>query len=134
MGKAMSYSKRRFAGFLLVELIVALTVIAILLAGMAFSLNGMAKFNRYQLVRQQCIAAAQAQLDSLTATGRSISEEDFSRLWSGLRVSIKETEGTGQWQGFKLVEVTTTGKSFRNQVQIRLARYISRDVPLVEGK
>ena len=134
MGKAMSYSKRRFAGFLLVELIVALTVIAILLAGMAFSLNGIAKFNRYQLVRQQCIAAAQAQLDSLTATGRSISEEDFSRLWSGLRVSIKETEGTGQWQGLKLVEVTTTGKSFRNQVQIRLARYISRDVPLVEGK
>jgi type II secretory pathway pseudopilin PulG len=124
MGKTMSYSKRRFAGFLLVEIIVSLTVLAILLAGVAFSLNGMAKFNRYQLVRQQCIAAAQAQLDSLTATARSISEEDFSRLWPGLKVSIKETEGTDQWQGLKLVEVTTSGKSFRNQVQIRLARYI----------
>jgi type II secretory pathway pseudopilin PulG len=134
MGKAMSYGKRRFAGFLLVELIVALTVLAMLLAGVAFSLNGMAKFNRYQLIRQQCIAAAQAQLDSLTATGRSISEEDFSRLWPGLKVSIKETEGTGQWRGLKLVEVTASGKSFRKQVQIRLARYISRQIPLAEGK
>jgi type II secretory pathway pseudopilin PulG len=130
----MSYSKRRFAGFLMVEIIVALTILAMLLAGMAFSLNGMAKFNRYQLIRQQCIAAAQAQLDSLTATGRSISGEDFSRLWPGLKVSIKETEGTGQWRGLKLVEVTASGKSFRKQVQIRLARYISRQIPLAEGK
>lgn len=130
----MSYGKRKFAGFLVVEIIVALTVLAILLAGAAFSLNGMAKFNRYQLIRQQCIAAAQAQLDSLTSTGKSISDEDLSRLWPGLKVSIEETEGTAQWQGLKLVEVTASGKSFRKQVQIRLARYISRQIPLAEGK
>ena len=130
----MSRKKRRYGGFLLVEMTVGLTVLAMLLAGVAFSMNGMAKFNRYQLVRQQCIAAAQAELDSLTATGKPISDEDFQRLWPELRVSIEETAGTGQWQGMELIEVTASGKSFRKQVQIQLSRYISRNVPLAEGK
>jgi type II secretory pathway pseudopilin PulG len=134
MGKVMSYRNRKYAGFLLVELIVALTILAMLLAGMAFSLNGMAKFNRYQLTRQQCIAAAQAELDSLTAMGRPIPDEDFERLWPELRVSIDKTPGTGQWRGMELVEVTASGKSFRKQVQIKLSRYILRDEPLAEGK
>lgn len=133
MGKVMSY-RRRYDGFLLAELIVSLTILAMLLAGMAYSLNGMAKFNRYQLIRQQCIAAAQAELDGLTATGRPILDEDFKRLWPELRVSIDKTQGTGQWQGMELVEVTASGKSFRKQVQIKLYRYILRDEPLAEGK
>jgi type II secretory pathway pseudopilin PulG len=134
MGKVMSYRKRICDGFLLAELIIALTILAMLLAGMAFSLNGMAKFNRYQLIRQQCIAAAQAELDSLTAMGRPVPDEDFKRLWPELRVSIEKTPGTGQWQGMELVEVTASGKSFRKQVQIKLSRYILRDEPLAEGK
>jgi type II secretory pathway pseudopilin PulG len=130
----MSYRKRQYGGFWLTETIVALTVLATLLAGLAFSLNGLAKFNHYQLLRQQCIAAAQAQLDSLTATGKSIPDEDFSRLWPELKVSINETTGTDQWQGMELVEVTASGKTFRKQVQIRLSRYIPKDAPLTEGK
>ena len=58
----MSRKKRRYSGFLFVEMTVAFTVVAMLLAGVAFSLNGIAKFNHYQLIRQQCIAAAQAAL------------------------------------------------------------------------
>jgi type II secretory pathway pseudopilin PulG len=134
MGKTMSYDKRIFAGFLMVEIIVALTVLAMLLAAVAFSLNGMAKFNRYQLIRQQCIAAAQAELDSMTATGESISNEEFSRLWPELKVSVKETEGTDQWEGMKLVEVIASGKYLRKQVTIELSRYIRRNAPSVEGK
>ena len=130
----MSCSKRRFGGFIFAEIMVSLTVLAMLLAGVAFSLNGLAKFNRYQLIRQQCIAAAQAQLDSLTAMGRPIPDEDFKRLWPELRVSIEKTAGTGQWQNMELVEVTASGKSFRKQVQIRLSRYVRMDAPLAEGK
>ena len=105
-----------------------------LLAGVAFSLNGIVKFNRYQLIRQQCIAAAQAELDSLTAMGRPIPDEDFKRLWPELNISIEEKAGTDQWQGMKLVKVTASGKSFRKQVQIKLSRYILKDEPLAEGK
>ncbi len=130
----MLRKKRRYGGFLLMEITVGLTIMAILLAGVAFSLNGMAKFNRYQLVRQHCIAAAQAELDSLTATGKPIKDEDFSRIWPRLSVSIEKSAGQGQWQGTQLVEVTASGKSFRKEVIIELSRYISWDEPLAEGK
>ena len=130
----MSRKKRRYGGFLLVEMTVGLTVLAVLLAGVAFSMNGMAKFNRYQLVRQQCIAAAQAQLDSLTVTGKPIQDEDFHRIWPQIGVSIEKSAGQGQWQGTQLVKVTTSGRSFRKEVKIQLSRYFPRDVPLAEGK
>ena len=130
----MSLKKRRYGGFLFAEMTVSLTVIAMLLAGIAFSLNGIAKFNHYQLIRQQCIAAAQAELDSLTATGKPINDEDFSLIWPRLKVSIEKSAGQGQWQGIELVKVTTTGKYLRKQVTIELSRYIAEYEPLAEGK
>lgn len=132
--KVMSRKKRRYGGFLFAEMTVALTIMAMLLAGVAFSLNGIAKFNHYQLIRQQCIAAAQAELDSLTATGKTIADEDFSRIWPGLNVSIEKSAGQGQWQGSQLVRVTTSGKSWRKQVKIEMSRYVSVNEPLAEGK
>ena len=130
----MSHKKRRYGGFLFAEIAVSLTVMAMLLAGVALSLNGIAKFNRYQLIRQHCIAAAQAELDSLTATGKPIDDEDFSRIWPQLSVSIEKSVGQGQWQASQLVKVTTSGKYLRRHVTIELSRYISRDEPSTEGK
>jgi hypothetical protein len=130
----MSRKKRRYGGFIFAEIAVGLTIVAMLLAGVAFSMNGIAKFNHYQLVRQQCIAAAQGELDSLTATGKPIEEEDFSRIWPQLSVSIEKSAGQGQWQGSQLVKVTTSGKYLRKRVIIELSRYISLDEPLIEGK
>ena len=130
----MSRKIRRSGGFIFAEIAVSLTVMAMLLAAVAFSLNGMAKFNRYQLVRQQCIAAAEAELDCLTATGKPIEDEDFSRIWPQLNVSIEKSAGQGQWQAAQLVKVTASGRYFRRQVTIELSRYISRDEPLAEGK
>jgi type II secretory pathway pseudopilin PulG len=130
----MSLKKRRYGGFLFVEIAVSLTVIAMLLAGVAFSMNGIAKFNHYQLVRQQCIAAAQAELDSLTATGKSIPDEDVRRIWPRIRVSIEKSAGDGLWLGTELVEVTASGRSFRKEVKIQLSRYFPADIPLAEGK
>ena len=130
----MSRKKLRYGGFLFAEMTVAFTVIAMLLAGVAFSLNGIVKFNHYQLIRQQCIAAAQAELDSFTAMGEPIEDEDFSRIWPQLNVSIEESAGQGQWEGMQLVKVTTTGKYLRKQVIIELSRYISMGELLTEGK
>lgn len=124
----------RNGGFLLAEMTVSLTILAMLLASVAFSLNGIAKFNNYQLVRQQCVAAAQAELDSLTATGKSIPDEDVRRIWPRISVSIEKSAGDGQWLGTKLVEVTASGWSFRKEVKIQLSRYFPGDVPLTEGK
>ncbi|MHC4203130.1 MAG: hypothetical protein ACYSTT_00650 [Planctomycetota bacterium] len=130
----MSRNKRKSGGFIFAEIAVSLTVMAMLLAGIAFSLNGIAKFNHYQLIRQKCIAAAQAELDSLTATGKPIEDEDFNRIWPQLNVSIEKSAGQGQWRGTQLVKVTTSGNYLRKQVTIELSRYISTGELLTEGK
>jgi len=130
----MSRKIIRYGGFLMTEIIVALTIMAMLISGLALSMNGLAKFNRYQLVRLQCIAAAQAELDSLTATGKSIPDEDFHRIWPQIRVSIEKSDGDDQWQGMELVNVTASGRNFRKEVEIQLSRYVSRNEPFTEGK
>jgi type II secretory pathway pseudopilin PulG len=116
--------KKKHGGFSIAETIVALAVLGMVLAGLALSLHGFAKFNRYQWMRQRCIAAAQAELDSITLTGEAIREEDFVRLWPNLNVSIKESAGAGQWKGMKLVEVTASGMSFNKEVKVQLCRYV----------
>jgi type II secretory pathway pseudopilin PulG len=114
---------KKYRGFLFTDLVVGLTVLGILLTGLALSLYGFAKFNHYQLLRQNCIAAAQAQLDSIATTNRPIPDEALKRIWPKVSVSIQQSEGTGQWEGMKLVKVTAGGKSFRKEVKVLLSRY-----------
>jgi len=123
----VSDKNKKYGGFLFTEVIVALTILGILLIGLALSLDAFRRFNHYQLVRQRCTAAAQAQLDSIAATGRSIHDEDFKRLWPKLSVSIKESAGTGQWEGMKLVKVAARGNSFDKEVKVKLSRYVLRE-------
>ncbi|MBN2137504.1 MAG: hypothetical protein JW720_06840 [Sedimentisphaerales bacterium] len=123
----MSGTTRKYRGFLLTEMIVGSGIIGMLLACMALTLYGLAKVNRYQLVRQRCIAAAESQLDSITATGRQIAEKDLKRLWPGLNVSVKQTPGIDEWKGLTLAEVTAVGESYGKQVTVRLSRYILTD-------
>ena len=78
--------------------------------------------------------AAQAELDSITTTGKPIPDEDFKRLWPKLGVNIKRSAGTGQWQAMTLVEVTATGKSFNKEVNVQLARYILGNGLLAKGE
>lgn len=125
---------KRYGGFLFVEIGTAMGVMALLLTLLAISLHGFARFNRYQSVRQNCIAAAQAQLDSIAITGEPIAHADFDRLWPNLSISARKSPGAGQWLGTELVKVTATGKSFRKEVKIEMARYISQDEAAVEGK
>jgi type II secretory pathway pseudopilin PulG len=120
----MNRKYERYRGVWLAEMIVALSVLGILLVVFALSLNAYARFNRYQLVRQQCISAAQAQLDSFTAVGKQIPAEEFKRLWPDLSVSVNRAPGTGQWEQMELIEVATSGKSYRHKVEIKLSRYV----------
>jgi len=130
----MSGKNKRRSGFFLTEMTVSMTLLAMLLAGLALSLHGIAKFNHYQLVRQKCIAAAQAQLESIAATGGPISDDDIAGLWSNISVSTEKSPGNGQWSSMELVEVTAVGKSFRKEVKIRLSRYLPTRQPTGDGK
>jgi type II secretory pathway pseudopilin PulG len=125
----VSRTNKKYRGFLMTEIIVALSLLGLLLAGLALSLSGLARFNRYQLVRQQCIAAAEAQLDSIAATGKPVADDEFKRLWPKVTVSVKRSPGTGKWQDMELIAVATNGISYHKEVKIKLSRYIR-----VEGK
>ncbi|HUW20392.1 MAG TPA: hypothetical protein VMW16_13930 [Sedimentisphaerales bacterium] len=118
---------RKYDGFLIIEIAAALAILGTLMIGLALSLDGFARFNGYVLARQRCTAAAAAELDSLSVTGGPIREEDFKRLWPGLSVLIEESAGTGQWEGTRLVKVTTVGRSYRRQVKVELNRYIQAE-------
>ena len=128
----MFCNNKKYKGYLLTEVIVAASVLGIILIALALSMYGFAKFNRYQLVKQQCTAAAQAQLESITTTGKPIPDDDFKRLWPRLDVNIKSSAGTDQWQGLSLVEVTANGMSYNKEVKVSLARYVAENKPLAE--
>ena len=117
--------KRKYKGFLFAELVVSLTILGVILAGLAMSLDGIRRLNDYQLVRQRCISAARAELESIAMTGRAIEKHDFERLWPKMSVSIERSQGTGQWEGMQLVRVTTSAESPKNKVEIRLSRYFA---------
>ena len=126
----MSGTLRKYKGIFLVEIIVGFSVLAMLMLCLGISLYGFAKFNLYQLVRQQCIAAAQAQLDSINATGNPVSEDEFKRLWPKIDVTIEQSEGTSQWTGLTLVRAKTKGMSYSTPVNIELSRYIA--IPITQ--
>ena len=123
----MKGNKRIYRGFLMTELIVSLTVLAMLLVAFAVALDGFRRFNHYQLVGQRCISAAQATLDSIAATGSPIEKQDFERLWPKINIEIDEAQGQGQWKEMTLVTVTAQGQALHRKVRVRLSRYFSKD-------
>ena len=114
----------KHTGFLVTEVMMALVIVGALALGLAISLDAFARFNKYQMLRQRCIAAARAQLDSIAITGRPIDDEDLERLWPKISISFEKSQGTGQWRRTELLEVTATGTSSHRNVEVRLARYV----------
>ncbi len=121
----MADKKKKYRGFLLTELAISLSLLGILMVCLGVTLSDFGKFNQYQLVKQRCVAAAQAELDSFAATGGAIDEKDFKRLWPRLDVSIEQSQGDGQWEGLKLVKVRTNGDYPGGKVKVELCRYIA---------
>jgi len=120
----MSHKAGKHSGFSTVEIIVVFAVLGSILFAMAVSLHGFGKFNRYQMVRQRCIAAAQAQLDSITARHEFIKDADLERLWPGVSVALERSQGTGQWKGLELVRATAKAKAGQKQTMVVLSRYV----------
>ncbi len=123
----MLLKKMRRHGLLTAELLVATALLGLIITGLAVSMNGFSMFNGYQWTRQRCTAAAQAQLDSITATGAPIDEQELKRLWPKVEVVVETTPGEAPWDGLELVQVTATAQAGARGVAIHLARYILMD-------
>lgn len=128
----MSKRIRPTNGFMLAELIVAMSLFALLLAGLTVSVGGFSAFNRHQWARQQCIAAAMAQLDSVAATGAPIDPDDCQRLWPRVTVSLERTPGEGQWAGLERIDVKAGTQAGPRQVVVELSRYVAPAVQPAE--
>ena len=109
------------------ELIMALAVLTVLLTSFAMALGTFSAVNHFYMSKQRCIAAAQAQLDSISVTGRPLPDNDFKNLWPLVELSIHKSQGSGQWQGLTLVSVKTTAKTCGRTVTVELSRYISQE-------
>ena len=118
----MSPSRHRRA-LLLTELMVALAVLGTLMVGLALTLHSVRRFHQVLGVRQQCMAAAQAQIDSLMATGLAIDPNRIATLWPRLKVETEIRPGEGQWKGLDLVRARASGPSGPRIVTVTLARY-----------
>jgi type II secretory pathway pseudopilin PulG len=114
-------------GWILLETIVSLAILGMLIAGMTVAQEAAARMNACHLARQRCLAAAQAQLDSLAATGDGLAQEDLQRLWPGVSVNVQTQPGKGDWSGLTRVEVaasTAIGKGRPAQIRVALSRYL----------
>ncbi len=119
--------RRKNNGWVATEVVVSIGILALLFSVLASSMSIARRFNKLQLVRQQCIAAGEAQLDSIAATGEAISEGDIERLWPGIKFDVIQSAGSGQWEGMRLIKVTTVGRSVNRtkDVKVELCRYYS---------
>ena len=118
-------TKGSHGGWILIEMMTALVILGILMFGMLKTQQQIQKFNAVQLARTRCIAAAQAELDSIAATGRGITDSQRARLWPGIRLELEQSPGQCQWTGLRLLRVTAVGKAKGPQVTVELARYVA---------
>jgi type II secretory pathway pseudopilin PulG len=112
---------------MMTELIISMAVLGTLFVLFAISLDGFKRLNNYQLVRQRCVSAGQAELDSIAATGSALDGNDLERLWPGMSIRIDELQGMGQWKDLKLITVTAQAMSFNKKVEVRLSRYFLKN-------
>jgi type II secretory pathway pseudopilin PulG len=120
---------------MMTELIVAMIILAMIMVAFAISLDGFGRLNHYYFTKQRCVAAAQAVLDSIAATGKPINETNLKRLWPDVDIRIDENEGIGLWEGLRMVKVTAIGKSRDKKTEVRLSRYFTKaDVVIINAE
>jgi len=129
----MEKKRSRCGGFLWAEMVVATALLGVVIVGLMVSMNGFALVNDCQWARQRCTAAAQAQLDSIAATGRRMEPQELKRLWPGVEVLVDQSPGTGPWDRLELIQVTATAQPGPRKITVRLARYLRREPVAAEG-
>ncbi len=115
---------RRGRGWVAAEALVATVLLTMIMLGVSATINAAGRVNRLHLLRQQCTAAGLAQLESLSATGEVLTDEQFRRLWPKLTCRIERTAGEGDWAGLVLCKAVVSGKARELAVTVTLARYL----------
>ena len=106
------------------DMLVGIAVLGMVIAGFAVTQDHFRRANALHWLRVRCVDAAQAQLDSLAATGRAIPAEQSERLWPGIKLEVDTQPGKGAWRGLSLARASAGGRAGRAEVKVELARYV----------
>jgi Tfp pilus assembly protein PilV len=118
------YTKKSLRGVILTEAVVSLVVAAVVMAAAIDVRIRARREARKAMLYQQCVAAGQAQLESLSAGGGQFEAETVDELWPDIRLETTRTPGTGDWQGLDLATVRAEGKDGQVQTGVTLRRYV----------
>jgi type II secretory pathway pseudopilin PulG len=129
----MSFATRRKStrgirngGWIMVEMMVSVGLLAMLIWTVTEIQADAARVNHQNFAKQHCLAAAEAALDWVAATGRDMPQQDARRLWPKVALETERREGEGQWTGLELVKVVAIGQSKGREIRVELARYVAK--------
>ena len=123
----MRYKNKKRSGSFLLEFVLSVAILGILTAALFATQRAVARVNHDQLIRQRCLAAAQAELESIAATGQSLAGADVERLWPDVKLLIQRLPGRGDWKGLTRLNVVATGAGRAGEVRVELCRYTASE-------
>ena len=123
----MMKTQRKHKGSLIIEMVVAISVLATII-GVVAALNfSFGKLNRHLWAKHTCYAAGQAQMDAIAATGKPIEQEKFKSLWPNVTCQVETADGTGSWQGLTQVQLSLSAKVKKKDIQVQMTRYLPKN-------
>ena len=118
------HSDKPHRGWVAIEALVSVTLLGMLLTGLVLARLAFGRADRYLMYKQRCAAAAEAQLDSLAATGQPLADDRVAELWPKVSTQIERRPGTGVWDGLQRVGVTATAEVKGRTPVVTLTRYL----------
>ncbi|MHC4835739.1 MAG: hypothetical protein ACYTCN_07265 [Planctomycetota bacterium] len=67
---------------------------------------------------------SQAQMDAIAVTGKPIDDARFKKLWPGVSCQIEKSDGSGQWQGLRKIDLTLSKKVKQKNVEVQFTRFV----------
>lgn len=122
--------RKKQTGSLSIELMVAIGIMTILLSTLAGMGFGFKQISDHHWARHTMLAAGQAQMDALVTTGKPIDEKTFKRIWPKVQYTLQVSDGEGQWQGLKRIELHLSSSVHQKTTKTSLTRYVRTDKEL----
>ena len=118
-------TRKKHKGLLSIELVVAISVLAIIIGVLVALGASFGKLNNHLWARHICNNAGQAQMDALATTGKPINDSTFEKLWPGVTCTVEKSDGSGQWQGLQRIDMTVSKRTRQRETEIQLTRYVT---------
>jgi hypothetical protein len=108
----------------MVECAWAISILGMLVGAGAYVSHHVGQFNRHELARRRCLAAAEAQIDSIAETGKPLPAAEVKRLWPKVKFIADRRPARGAWEGTLRHEVKAEW-THKPSVSVTLVRFVA---------